>query len=537
MRDFLRTVHGKLCVVLVSIVLLLGLAAAGCAVWLYQQPKFQDVTMELGEDRPQISAFLTKYANEKWAELVAESPDLDLTQPGTYELTFQYFGKEETVQLTVQDTTAPAVQFQNVVLMTDGFPIPEAFVVEIADYSAVEVCFAQTPEEPVTYEDMHLQVLVTDASGNVTTGECTLSWQWLVESYEMELGHILEKADLLINPEKDDALLDQAALDEINASPTGEYTLVSTSGEKTVTCTITVQDTSGPDLQLKEVYVYLGKKAALEDFVESVSDLSGEPEVRLLTELTFDEEGTQTVTVEAEDIFGNITTAETTLHIVTDAVPPTITGLTNMTVEKHSTPNYRTGVSASDDKDGAISFTYDDSKVDTSKAGTYYVTYTAMDKAGNVTTAKRKVIVNHDAEDTAALVASIANSLSNDPEKIRNYVRTSISYVSDEFGGDDPIWQGFTGKRGNCWVYANCLKAILDYKGYETQFIWVTSPSKYVKSHYWLLIKLDDGWKHIDATPGVHAKYSLMNDAQRYETLVRGGVQRDWDRSKWPACN
>ena len=56
-----------------------------------------------------------------------------------------------------------------------------------------------------------------------------------------------------------------------------------------------------------------------------------------------------------------------------------------------------------------------------------------------------------------------------------------------------------------------------------------------------MLIKLDGRWWHIDATPGpVHSKYSLMNDAQRYETLVRDidgeEVQRDWDRSKWPAC-
>ena len=56
-----------------------------------------------------------------------------------------------------------------------------------------------------------------------------------------------------------------------------------------------------------------------------------------------------------------------------------------------------------------------------------------------------------------------------------------------------------------------------------------------------LLIMLDGRWWHFDATPGpTHSRYSLMNDAQRYETLVRTidgeEVQRDWDRSKWPAC-
>lgn len=533
MRGFFKTVTGKLCIAAVIIVLLAGV---GFAAWLYQVPKFQDVTLELGQPLPEIPAFLTEYANAKWAELVTEKADIDLTRVGTQELIFRYGIREETVTLTIQDTTAPAVKFRDVILTAGLSPFPDDFIAEIADYSDVEIRFVQPPDQE-TYEDIQLQIQVTDAFGNTTTGECTLSWQWLTESYELELGDTLEKADLLLNPEKDDALLDQEALDEINEAPAGVYTVVSTSGAKSAACSVTVRDTTGPELKLKEVYVFLGGSAALEDFVESASDLSGEVKLRLVTELVFDTEGTQTVIVEAEDIYGNVTTQETALHIVTDSVPPTISGLSDMTVAKHSSPNYKSGVSAMDDKDGTVSFTYDASKVDTSKAGTYYVTYTAKDSAGNVTTVKRKVVVSHDAEDTAALVASIANSLSNDPEKIRDYVRTSIRYTSTDYGGDDPIWHGLTEKRGNCWVYANCLKALLDYKGYETQLIWVTSPSKYVKSHYWLLIKLDGGWKHIDATPGVHAKYSLMNDAQRYETLVRDGVHRDWDRSQWPVCN
>ena len=108
-----------------------------------------------------------------------------------------------------------------------------------------------------------------------------------------------------------------------------------------------------------------------------------------------------------------------------------------------------------------------------------------------------------------------------------------ITSASHDWGDDDPIWYGFNNRRGNCYVHAHCLKALLDYKGYNTQFIWVTD-----KSHYWLIIELNGGWKHIDATPGVyHSRYSLMNDTQRYETLVYYGKNRDWDRSAWPACD
>ena len=73
-----------------------------------------------------------------------------------------------------------------------------------------------------------------------------------------------------------------------------------------------------------------------------------------------------------------------------------------------------------------------------------------------------------------------------------------------------------------------CLKAIFDRKGIESRLIWVTN-----KTHYWLIVKIGDGWKHIDATPSrLHGKYSLMNDTQRLETLSG----RVWDTTQWPAC-
>ena len=146
---------------------------------------------------------------------------------------------------------------------------------------------------------------------------------------------------------------------------------------------------------------------------------------------------------------------------------------------------------------------------------------------GNVATLRRKISINHDETDTQALVDSIAASLPNDPEKIRDYVRNYVGYNSN-WGGEDPVWYGFTQWTGNCYVHALCLQEILDVKGYETQLIWVTD-----KSHYWLIINLDGVWRHIDATPGrVHSRYSLMTDEQRVATLSG----RNWDHSQWPAC-
>jgi hypothetical protein len=422
----------------------------------------------------------------------------------------------------------------------------------------------------------------------------------------VELGSTVSKGDILMNPEKDADLVNQEQLDALKTAAVGTYPISATTADgQTAECTVTVVDTTPPALKVNDLVVYEGEPVTLNDLLAEATDLAGEVTTRLVTQLDTAKAGTFTATVEAEDINGNVTSANAVVTVVKDTDPPTFSGLKKLSVDKDKKPNYTSGVTATDAKDGKVAFeyddsqvdlskpgtytvtytaqdkagnkatqqrkltvladtqapkfsglkeisanknqkpdytagvtakdnwdgnvefTYDDSKVDLSKAGTYYVTYTAKDKAGNVANSRRKVVVNHDQEDTNALVKDIAAGLSSDPEAIRDYVRNSIKYSSD-WGKPDPVWFGFKNKKGNCYVHALCLQALLEAKGYETKLIWVTD-----KSHYWNLIKLNGTWKHIDATPGVrHTKYSLMNDAQRLETLQG----REWDTSKWPAC-
>lgn len=265
----------------------------------------------------------------------------------------------------------------------------------------------------------------------------------------------------------------------------------------------------------------------VDSFVVSCFDVSGEAEIRLLTEPDVNTLGTQTITIEATDVNGNKATATATLAVGQDKTPPVIKGLTTLRVAKRSNPDYLSGVSATDEEDGPCEVTCDARGVNLNAAGTYYVTYTSQDRYGNMARVKRTVVVEHDQEDTDALADSIAAELGSDPEAIRDYVRDTIKY-SHNSGGEDPVWYGFTNKAGDCLVHALCLQSLLTRKNYETQLIWVTD-----RSHYWLIIKLDGVWRHIDATPGRrHTHYSLMTDEQRY-SILQG---RDWDRSAWPAC-
>lgn len=498
-------------------------------IFWHDQPKFQNLTLELGDPLPETAAFLSPWAIADWAQLETPEVRIDLSAVGHQTLQFRHGWQRQAVTLTIADTTAPKVTFQDVTVPVTDLPAPEDFLLEVFDLSETKAALAQPIPQPESYEGTDVEVIVTDACGNAVSEFCHISYLWMHPSITLELGDTLEKEDLLLNPGQDAALLDQAALDAISAAPLGDYIVTSTSGNATCTSTVTVQDTTPPELVLKWTTTYANVPVEASAFVKFVSDLSGEVTIRYAEPLPdFELAEIQMVTIEAVDSSGNVRTEKATLEVIADAAAPVFSGLTNLTVEKNAKPDYTAGVSAYDENDGAVPFTYDASKVNTAQAGYYYVTYTAVDRAGNRATVRRKITVSHDAADTAALVASISAKLSNDPEAIRDYVRSSIGY-STNWGGSDPVWYGFKNKTGNCYVHALCLQALLREKGYSSQLIWVTD-----KTHYWLLINLGGSWKHIDATPSsLHGRYSLMSDAQRLETLSG----RDWDHSAWPACS
>ena len=515
--------------------LCLGVAAL-CALqirqnfWYYEQPKFQSLTIELGQPIPEFSQFYTGHADPKLTQQITRLEDVDGNKTGVYELTFCHGSKVETVTLTIQDTVAPTAVFQDINAVTGQELHPEDFVVESFDLSGTTVSFLNNDPIPNSYGNAAVDVVVTDANGNTTVGTCRVYYVWMNTSFAMELGETVTKADLLMDPEKDEALLEQADLDAINAAPAGTYVVTSVDGDQSCSCAITIVDTVAPVLELQEVSFFIGGTAVLEDFVVSATDLSGEVTLTLKTELDFGITGVQTVVVEAQDVNGNITTAETTLTIKADLDPPVLYGLWSMTVEKHSSPDYYTGVSAYDALDGYVEFYVDASGVDITRRGTYYVQYSAVDSSGNRAVAYRSVTVAHDAEDTAALVTQIANSLSDDPLAIRDYVHDLIDYYYYDWGGGDPVWYGLTVQDGNCYVYAKVLQRLLTEKGYTCQLIWVTDD---YSPHYWVLLYIDGAWRHIDATPAtLHERYDLMTDAQRLETLNG----RTWDRDSWPAA-
>jgi hypothetical protein len=121
--------------------------------------------------------------------------------------------------------------------------------------------------------------------------------------------------------------------------------------------------------------------------------------------------GTYTIKVILEiDHTKAVKTSVTTIYIVqSDTTPPVITinGDNPVTLIKDDTYN-DVGATASDDVDGDVSVTTLSNDVDTSVVGTYHVTYSAKDSAGNESNATREVKVE-EAENKAPIAVAKAD--------------------------------------------------------------------------------------------------------------------------------
>lgn len=478
-------------------------------VILSLRPKFKDITIELGTTDLTATDFLVSSIYKNGASLVTDLDSIDLLSVQETDITLDFKGKKETVKLNIVDTTAPTVEFKDMMAYLDYVPNADDFIESKEDYSEMTTELVSVPEfsDYGTYE---VTVKVTDACGNETVGTCELMITWLLQEVYIEFGGEFSVADVVIDVDRFGSLVPEEELAKVNTMELGTYEINVTIDGEVYTCNVIVQDTTPPDLVLQNITIWDDETiSGWESFVVSATDLSGEVTTECTTEIDYSIIGAQTITIKATDVNGNVNEQTCTLTIKRDTTGPVISGLSNMTVNKYSTPDYQSGVSATDDKDGSVSFTVDSSAVNTSAAGTYYVTYKATDSAGNTTTSKRKVTVNWDQDDVNAKVTEFYNSYCAglSAEGITSVVKSKISYSSANYSTRSAcIYNGLTNRVGNCFVHAYILQALLNKAGYSCQIIYVRDGA-----HCWNKV----GSTHYDSTPGRNHVLTAYSDEEK----------------------
>jgi len=173
-----------------------------------------------------------------------------------------------------------------------------------------------------------------------------------------------------------------------------------------------IKDESAPEIMLRGTnYVTLVQNETYtEKGAQAIDARDGKVEVVIGGSVDTTKVGTYIVTYTAVDKAGNEETEIRTIKVILtkDEIAPVIkklNGSKNLTLEQ-GTPYVERSTVANDGRDGLVKVIITGS-VDTSKTGTYTVSYTAKDKAGNETTPKIRtinVITKTDKDITAPVI-------------------------------------------------------------------------------------------------------------------------------------
>ena len=209
--------------------------------------------------------------------------------------------------------------------------------------------------------------------------------------------------------------------------------------------------------------------------------------------------------------------------------------------DQEKTYDYFKYVYAQDNRDAKITLKVDTSKVNFKKKGTYTITYTAEDKAGNVNkkTAKIAVRVNDSLDQMAdTVLGRIIKKDWSDQKKataIYNYTRGHIAYTgnSNKSSWEKEASNGLRYGRGDCFTYYCVSRALLTRAGIPN--IEVTRVQGY-GHHWWNMAYVNGGFYHFDTCPRkAGGRFCLLTDAQlkNYSATV-GKRSHIWAYSQKP---
>jgi len=341
------------------------------------------------------------------------------------------------VNITVHivDTTAPVITGDNNVSYELGtVRTPAEFIadanIQVTDNSGEAITpafdlsgvnWTQEGTYPVTVSatdssgnttDFVVNVTITpDVSAPVITGDNNVSYE-LGAAQTPE--QVLSDANIQVTDNSGEMIMPTVDLSGVNWLQAGTYPVTVTATDSagntsTFEINVTITADTTPPVITGDTNVNYELGAArtpeqvLSDANIAVSDNSGEmitPAVDL-SGVNWTQAGTYPVTVTATDSAGNTSTFDISVTITADTTPPVITGDTNVNYELGAarTPEQvlaDANIEVSDNSGETITPVVDLSGVNWTQAGTYPVTVTATDSAGNTSTFDINVTITAD---------------------------------------------------------------------------------------------------------------------------------------------
>lgn len=159
--------------------------------------------------------------------------------------------------------------------------------------------------------------------------------------------------------------------------------------------TVTVKDTQGPVIKLKDYTTDTLETVKAESFIDSITDASNYT-IKMDNREDTKEPGTFSVVFTAKDQYGNESSASCRLIRKQDKQAPSLDNFTKQVQIMQGTAFNAETCKAVDDLDPSATVEVDTSKLDVNVPGKYKVNYTVRDRSGNEETYVQDVTVKED---------------------------------------------------------------------------------------------------------------------------------------------
>lgn len=471
---------------------------------------------------------------------------------GEYEMKVRLAPFTYKVKVRVVDTLPPQAQVQEVYGMYGESLAPEAFVTSVKDGTEVTIAFESEPDyRQAGTQDVRL--VLTDKAGNVSRVTASLFISNLKQELVWEAGTPLPEAGAFL---ENIAGFENTQISyvtnpaDIDTSVLGTHDVNMLLDGKEVTAKLTVTDTVPPVVAVKVINGWVGKAIPAGDFIQSITDAT-EVTCAYVEEPDWSKEGSGSAQITATDAAGNSVQETVSYSLKKDTVAPEVS-LSVIDIIIGEPVSYKKAVGYSDNCDSIdeLKLEIDNSKVDPSREGTYDVTYTVTDTAGNSTTKTGKVNVlaekpiyydedkvNEEADKVLAEILKDDMSQLEKARAIYNWVHSHIGYINHSEKGDwvRGAYEGLVKRQGDCFVYASTSKVLLTRAGINNMDIVKSAVNP---SHYWNLVDVGEGWYHFDATPRKDKTVFFMwTDAQLKEYSENHKNTHIYDASLYPEIN
>lgn len=229
---------------------------------------------------------------------------------------------------------------------------------------------------------------------------------------------------------------------------------------------------------------------------------------------------------------------------VLDTVAPSIEGVHDINVFLGDGISYKDGITVVDNYDTNPELRVDNSTVNVSSEGVYYVTYYASDEAGNTSmktcavTIESKLYPKEQVDAYAKeIVAQIITDDMSDEQKLNSiysWIRDNISYInySEKNGWRQAAYEGMVLRQGDCYVFASTAKELLTVCGIKNMDIQKI-PGKTM--HYWNLVDIGSGWYHYDTCPRADgASFCYVSDEELMSYSNSHDNSHEYKREEYP---